>query len=128
MSEQPTGDWIRSLFPFAVMCFGMFMALLDIQIVASSLQHCRRHLPSPTASISGSAACRRATGRCSGCSTTSRSATACSSASCPKPRTELARYIYDVATVSGGRVSARSWAGHVLRQRFKAQLIKPTWL
>jgi MFS transporter, DHA2 family, multidrug resistance protein len=39
MSEQPTGDWIRSLFPFAVMCFGMFMALLDIQIVASSLQH-----------------------------------------------------------------------------------------
>jgi DHA2 family multidrug resistance protein len=39
MSEQPTGDWIRSLLPFAVMCFGMFMALLDIQIVASSLQH-----------------------------------------------------------------------------------------
>ena len=39
MSEQPTADWIRSLFPFAVMCFGMFMALLDIQIVASSLQN-----------------------------------------------------------------------------------------
>src|ERR1700756_351073 len=39
MSEQPAGDWIKSLFPFAVMCFGMFMALLDIQIVASSLQH-----------------------------------------------------------------------------------------
>jgi MFS transporter, DHA2 family, multidrug resistance protein len=39
MSEQPTGDWIKSLLPFAVMCFGMFMALLDIQIVASSLQN-----------------------------------------------------------------------------------------
>src|SRR6201986_4616987 len=39
MSEQPTADWIRSLFPFAVMCFGGFMALLDIQIVASSLQN-----------------------------------------------------------------------------------------
>src|SRR5246127_3978798 len=38
MSEQPAGDWIKSLFPFVVMCVGMFIALLDIQIVASSLQ------------------------------------------------------------------------------------------
>jgi MFS transporter, DHA2 family, multidrug resistance protein len=30
--------WLRSLLPFVVMCFGGFMALLDIQIVASSLQ------------------------------------------------------------------------------------------
>ena len=30
--------WLRSLLPFIVMCFGGFMALLDIQIVASSLQ------------------------------------------------------------------------------------------
>src|SRR5215469_9961867 len=29
----------KDIFPFAVMCFGMFMALLDIQIVASSLQN-----------------------------------------------------------------------------------------
>ncbi len=29
---------LRDLFPFVVMCLGMFMALLDIQIVASSLQ------------------------------------------------------------------------------------------
>src|ERR1051326_3760891 len=29
---------LRSLFPFVVICFGGFMALLDIQIVASSLQ------------------------------------------------------------------------------------------
>jgi DHA2 family multidrug resistance protein len=29
---------MRDIFPFAVMCIGMFMALLDIQIVASSLQ------------------------------------------------------------------------------------------
>jgi DHA2 family multidrug resistance protein len=28
----------RDIFPFVVMCLGMFMALLDIQIVASSLQ------------------------------------------------------------------------------------------
>jgi MFS transporter, DHA2 family, multidrug resistance protein len=28
-----------SILPFAVMCAGMFMALLDIQIVASSLQN-----------------------------------------------------------------------------------------
>ena len=33
-----TAAWLRSLFPFVVMCFGGFMALLDIQIVASSLQ------------------------------------------------------------------------------------------
>src|ERR1700747_1781837 len=39
MSEASSQSWIRSLFPFAVMCFGMFMALLDIQIVASSLQN-----------------------------------------------------------------------------------------
>ncbi len=31
-------SWLRSLLPFAVMCTGMFAALLDIQIVASSLQ------------------------------------------------------------------------------------------
>ena len=31
-------SWLRSLVPFAVMCVGMFAALLDIQIVASSLQ------------------------------------------------------------------------------------------
>src|SRR6267142_1331561 len=29
---------LREIVPFAVMCVGMFMALLDIQIVASSLQ------------------------------------------------------------------------------------------
>jgi MFS transporter, DHA2 family, multidrug resistance protein len=34
----PTVVWLRSLLPFVVMCFGGFMALLDIQIVASSLQ------------------------------------------------------------------------------------------
>jgi MFS transporter, DHA2 family, multidrug resistance protein len=32
------GAWLRSLLPFVVMCFGGFMALLDIQIVASSLE------------------------------------------------------------------------------------------
>ena len=32
------GSWVRSLGPFVVMCVGMFIALLDIQIVASSLQ------------------------------------------------------------------------------------------
>lgn len=31
-------SWVRSLLPFVVMCVGMFIALLDIQIVASSLQ------------------------------------------------------------------------------------------
>jgi DHA2 family multidrug resistance protein len=30
--------WLKSLLPFVVMCIGGFMALLDIQIVASSLQ------------------------------------------------------------------------------------------
>ncbi|HTZ34819.1 MAG TPA: hypothetical protein VMB84_02275 [Stellaceae bacterium] len=30
--------FLRSILPFIVMCFGGFMALLDIQIVASSLQ------------------------------------------------------------------------------------------
>src|SRR5713101_3864867 len=30
--------WLRSLAPFVVMCVGMFIALLDIQVVASSLQ------------------------------------------------------------------------------------------
>src|SRR5215472_6387401 len=34
-----TSQWIKSLPPFVVMCFGGFMALLDIQIVASSLQY-----------------------------------------------------------------------------------------
>jgi MFS transporter, DHA2 family, multidrug resistance protein len=33
-----TRAWLKSLLPFVVMCFGGFMALLDIQIVASSLQ------------------------------------------------------------------------------------------
>jgi DHA2 family multidrug resistance protein len=31
-------SWAREILPFVVMCVGMFMALLDIQIVASSLQ------------------------------------------------------------------------------------------
>jgi DHA2 family multidrug resistance protein len=30
--------WLRGIVPFAIMCVGMFVALLDIQIVASSLQ------------------------------------------------------------------------------------------
>ena len=35
----PSGpSWVWSLGPFIVMCVGMFIALLDIQIVASSLQ------------------------------------------------------------------------------------------
>ena len=38
MTEAPAENWIRSLLPFVVMCCGGFMALLDIQIVASSLQ------------------------------------------------------------------------------------------
>ena len=37
-SRPPPAGWLRSLLPFVVMCFGSFMALLDIQIVASSLQ------------------------------------------------------------------------------------------
>jgi DHA2 family multidrug resistance protein len=32
-------EWLKSLLPFVVLCFGGFMALLDIQIVASSLQY-----------------------------------------------------------------------------------------
>jgi len=39
MSETSSENWIKSLFPFVVMCFGGSMALLDIQIVASSLQY-----------------------------------------------------------------------------------------
>jgi DHA2 family multidrug resistance protein len=31
-------SWLREILPFVVMCVGMFMATLDIQIVASSLQ------------------------------------------------------------------------------------------
>jgi MFS transporter, DHA2 family, multidrug resistance protein len=31
-------SWLRSLLPFVVMCVGMFIALLDTQIVASSPQ------------------------------------------------------------------------------------------
>jgi DHA2 family multidrug resistance protein len=38
MSDS-TASWLRSLLPFIVICFGGFMALLDIQIVASSLQY-----------------------------------------------------------------------------------------
>jgi MFS transporter, DHA2 family, multidrug resistance protein len=34
-----TASWLKSLLPFIVICFGGFMALLDIQIVASSLQY-----------------------------------------------------------------------------------------
>jgi MFS transporter, DHA2 family, multidrug resistance protein len=39
MIKPSTSSWLRSLLPFVVMCFGGFMALLDIQIVASSLQN-----------------------------------------------------------------------------------------
>jgi DHA2 family multidrug resistance protein len=38
MAMPASASWLRSLLPFVVMCFGGFMALLDIQIVASSLQ------------------------------------------------------------------------------------------
>jgi DHA2 family multidrug resistance protein len=38
MTVPSTAVWLKSLLPFVVMCFGGFMALLDIQIVASSLQ------------------------------------------------------------------------------------------
>jgi MFS transporter, DHA2 family, multidrug resistance protein len=38
MSESATTPGQPSILPFAVMCVGMFIALLDIQIVASSLQ------------------------------------------------------------------------------------------
>jgi len=36
--QAPEAPAAPSIFPFAVMCVGMFVALLDIQIVASSLQ------------------------------------------------------------------------------------------
>src|SRR6266581_3661477 len=39
MTEPASDNFFRSILPFVVMCFGGFMALLDIQIVASSLQH-----------------------------------------------------------------------------------------
>ncbi len=39
MAESQQDNWVRSLLPFVVMCVGMFIALLDIQIVASSLQN-----------------------------------------------------------------------------------------
>ena len=39
MNESASDNWIRGIVPFVVMCFGGFMALLDIQIVASSLQN-----------------------------------------------------------------------------------------
>jgi DHA2 family multidrug resistance protein len=39
MSTAPSDHWIKALLPFVVMCVGMFIALLDIQIVASSLQN-----------------------------------------------------------------------------------------
>jgi DHA2 family multidrug resistance protein len=38
MTGASSSSWIRSLLPFVVMCIGMFIALLDIQIVASSLR------------------------------------------------------------------------------------------
>jgi MFS transporter, DHA2 family, multidrug resistance protein len=37
-AERTDTGWIRSIVPFALMCVGMFIALLDIQVVASSLQ------------------------------------------------------------------------------------------
>jgi DHA2 family multidrug resistance protein len=39
MSDDGSDNWLKSIVPFIVMCFGGFMALLDIQIVASSLQN-----------------------------------------------------------------------------------------
>ena len=39
MAESQQDNWVRGLLPFVVMCVGMFIALLDIQIVASSLQN-----------------------------------------------------------------------------------------
>lgn len=38
MNNAKSSGWLHEIMPFAVMCIGMFMALLDIQIVASSLQ------------------------------------------------------------------------------------------
>ena len=37
-AKPSDASWVWSLGPFVVMCVGMFIALLDIQIVASSLQ------------------------------------------------------------------------------------------
>jgi MFS transporter, DHA2 family, multidrug resistance protein len=37
--NSSSANWLKSLVPFVVMCVGMFIALLDIQIVASSLQN-----------------------------------------------------------------------------------------
>jgi MFS transporter, DHA2 family, multidrug resistance protein len=39
MAQPSSDNWVRGLLPFVVMCTGMFIALLDIQIVASSLQN-----------------------------------------------------------------------------------------
>src|SRR5215813_13470842 len=39
MTQAQPQSWIRSILPFVVMCTGMFIARLDIQIVASSLQN-----------------------------------------------------------------------------------------
>ena len=39
MTDSASENWLKSIIPFIVMCFGGFMALLDIQIVASSLQN-----------------------------------------------------------------------------------------
>jgi MFS transporter, DHA2 family, multidrug resistance protein len=39
MARPSSDNWVRGLLPFVVMCSGMFIALLDIQIVASSLQN-----------------------------------------------------------------------------------------
>jgi DHA2 family multidrug resistance protein len=36
--SETSAGWLRGIVPFMVMCVGMFVALLDIQIVASSLQ------------------------------------------------------------------------------------------
>ncbi len=38
MTPAEPDNWVKGLLPFVVMCIGMFIALLDIQIVASSLQ------------------------------------------------------------------------------------------
>ena len=40
MADSDSSEsWLKGLVPFVVMCVGMFIALLDIQIVASSLQN-----------------------------------------------------------------------------------------
>jgi MFS transporter, DHA2 family, multidrug resistance protein len=38
VTQTEPDNWVKGLIPFVVMCIGMFIALLDIQIVASSLQ------------------------------------------------------------------------------------------